>query len=141
MSALRSLRSTSSIFEALEGSLRNQIRHWGWTVLVNELRYFLSVHPCLVAKSYPTLCYMPVACQAPLSMEFSRQEYWSGLPFPSPGDLPHPGIEPVSPASPALAGRFVTTEPPGRPHLLAELSVNEPPLYCDRLSITGSGYM
>ena len=35
-----------------------------------------------------------VACQAPLSIEFSRQEYWSGLPFPSPGDLPHPGIEP-----------------------------------------------
>ena len=41
-----------------------------------------------------------VACQAPLSMEFSRQGYWSGLPFPSPGDLPGPGIEPVSPTSP-----------------------------------------
>ena len=39
-----------------------------------------------------------VACQAPLSMGFSRQEYWSGLPFPSPGDLLHPGIEPGSPA-------------------------------------------
>ena len=39
-----------------------------------------------------------VACQAPLSMKFSRQEYWSGLPFPSPGDLPDPGIEPRSPA-------------------------------------------
>ena len=39
-----------------------------------------------------------VACQAPLSMGFSRQEYWSGLPFPSPGDLPDPGIEPRSPA-------------------------------------------
>ena len=39
-----------------------------------------------------------VACQAPLSMEFSRQEYWSGLPFPSPGDLPDLGIEPMSPA-------------------------------------------
>ena len=39
-----------------------------------------------------------VACQAPLSMGFSRQEYWSGLPFPSPGDLPNPGIEPRSPA-------------------------------------------
>ena len=38
------------------------------------------------------------ACQAPLSMGFSRQEYWSGLPFPSPGDIPHPGIEPRSPA-------------------------------------------
>ena len=42
-------------------------------------------------------------------MDFSRQEYWSGLPFPSPGDLPDPGIEPVSPMSPALAGGFFTT--------------------------------
>ena len=42
-------------------------------------------------------------------MEFSRQEYWSGVPFPSPGDLPDPGIEPTSLASPALAGRFFTT--------------------------------
>ena len=45
-----------------------------------------------------------LACQAPLSMGFSRQEYWSGLPFPSPGDLPHPGIEIVSLTSLALAG-------------------------------------
>ena len=43
-----------------------------------------------------------VACQVPLSMGFSRQEYWRGLPFPSPGDLPDPGIEPISPVSPAL---------------------------------------
>ena len=47
--------------------------------------------------------------QAPLSTEFSRQEYWSGLPFPSPGDLPDPGIKPMSLMSPALAGRFFTT--------------------------------
>ena len=52
---------------------------------------------------------------APLSMGFSRQEYWSGLPFPLPGDLPNPRIEPVSLASPALAGGFFTTEPPGKP--------------------------
>ena len=50
-----------------------------------------------------------VACQAPLSMRFSRQEYCSGLPFPSPGDLPNPGVEPGSLESPALAGRFSTT--------------------------------
>ena len=53
-----------------------------------------------------------VACQAPLSMRFPGQEYWSGLPFPSPGDLPYPGIEP---GSPVLAGGFLTTEPPGTP--------------------------
>jgi len=48
-------------------------------------------------------------------MEFFRQEYWSGLPFPSPGDLPDPGIEPTSPVSPALVGEFFTTVPPGKP--------------------------
>ena len=51
-----------------------------------------------------------VAHQAPLSTEFSRQEYWSQLPFPPPGDFPDPGIEPESPMSPALAGGFFTTE-------------------------------
>ena len=50
-------------------------------------------------------------------MGFPRQEYWSGLPFPSPGDLPDPGIEPTSLASPALAGGFFTTEPPGANNL------------------------
>ena len=49
-----------------------------------------------------------VAHQAPLSMGFSRQEYWSELPFPPPGDLPNPGIELVSLVSPALAGGFFT---------------------------------
>ena len=53
-----------------------------------------------------------VACQAHLSMGFSRQEYWSGLPFPSPGDLPDPGIEPWSPA---LEADALTSEPPGQP--------------------------
>ena len=50
--------------------------------------------------------------QGSLSMEFARQEHWSGLPFLPPGNLPDPGIEP---ASPALAGRFFTTVPPGEP--------------------------
>ena len=53
-----------------------------------------------------------VAHQVPLPMGFPRQEYWSGLLFPSPGDLPDPGIKPESPA---LAGRFFTTELPGKP--------------------------
>ena len=55
-----------------------------------------------------------VARQAPLSMGFPRQESWVGLPFLSPGDLPNPGIEPESPA---LAGGFFTTEPPGKPNV------------------------
>ena len=48
-------------------------------------------------------------------MEFSRQEYWSALPCPHPGDLPEPGIEPTSPASPALQAGSLSTEPPGKP--------------------------
>ena len=56
-----------------------------------------------------------VARQVPPSREFSRQEYWRGLPFPTPGDLPNPGIAPMSPASPALKGRLFTTKPRGYP--------------------------
>ena len=56
-----------------------------------------------------------IAHQAPLSMGFSRQENWSGFPFPSPEDLPDPGIEPESLASPALADGFFITVPPRRP--------------------------
>jgi len=62
----------------------------------------------LADKSCLTLATLwTVACQAPLSMGFSRQEYWSGLPFPSPRDLPHPGIKP---RSPALQASYLPTE-------------------------------
>ena len=56
--------------------------------------------------------------QAPLSMNFSRQKYWSGLPFPPPASLPDPGIEPRSLVSPALEGGFFTTEPAGKPEVV-----------------------
>ena len=57
-----------------------------------------------------------IVCQTPLSMGFSRQEYWNGLLFPPPGDLPDPGIKPMSLTSPALAGRFFfPLVPPGKP--------------------------
>ena len=56
-----------------------------------------------------------VSHQAPLSMGFTRQEYWSGLPFPTPEDLPDPGTGPESLASPAWADRFFTNAPPGNP--------------------------
>ena len=73
------------------------------------------MYKCSVAQSCLFATPWTVAHQVPLSMEFSRQEYWSELLFPLPGDLCDPGIEPVSPTSPALAGRFFTTEPPGKP--------------------------
>ena len=59
-----------------------------------------------------------VARQAPLSVAFPSQGYWSGLLFPSPRDLPKPGVEPMSPA---LAGGFFTTEPPGKPFNILSL--------------------
>ena len=69
----------------------------------------------LVTKSCPTLeTPWTVACQAPLSMGFSRQEYWSGLPFPPPGDLPNPGTEP---RFPALQADSLPTELGGKPFL------------------------
>ena len=76
-------------------------------------RFLYEVDFTVHAQSYPTLCNpMDYSPMAPLSMGFPRQEYWSGLPFPPPGDLPELGIEP---ASPALAGRYFTPETPGNP--------------------------
>ena len=72
---------------------------------------------CVLTLSFMSSSLWPhLACQAPLSTQFPRQEYWSGWPFPSPGDLHDPGIQPMSPESPALASGFFTTEPQGSPH-------------------------
>ena len=68
--------------------------------------------PCMLNRVQLFVIPWTVDCQAPLSMEFSRKEYCSELPFPTPGDLPNPGIEPVFPA---LAGGYFITEPPGKP--------------------------
>ena len=70
------------------------------------------IHACMLSPVWLFVIPPTVAHQAPLSMGFSRQEYWSGLPFPPSGDLRDPGIKPVSPVSPGLAGGFFTTEPP-----------------------------
>ena len=72
---------------------------------------FVNMCACLVTKLCPTLfaTLWTVALEAPLSIGFPRQEYWSGLPILPPGDLPCPGIEPASPVSPALAGGFFST--------------------------------
>ena len=82
-----------------------------------------SIHLVLervMSDSFMTL--WTVALQDPLSMGFSRQEYWSGLPRPPPGDLPDPGIEPVSPMSPALAGGFLTASATWEALLMTTLS-------------------
>ena len=84
------------------------------TVLKLNLCVCMLSH-CSRVQLFVTL--WTVACQVPLSMRFSRQEYWSGLICPPPGDLPDPGIEPVSPVSPALQEDSLPTEPPGKPKL------------------------
>ena len=74
--------------------------------LMKKVKVKLLIHVRLFVTPWT------VTYQAPLSMGFSRQEYWSGVPLPSPGDLPNPGIEPGSPAFQADA---LTSEPPGKP--------------------------
>ena len=68
---------------------------------------------CMLSHVQLFMTVWTVGCQAPLSMGFSREEYWSELPCPPPGDLPDPGIKPTSPASPALQAD--TSEPLGKP--------------------------
>ena len=80
---------------------------------------------CSVAQSYPTLCDpMDMAREASQSMEFSWQEYWSGLPFPTSGYLPDSGIKPMSLESPALAGSLFTTVPPEKSFNKYYLKIN-----------------
>ena len=78
------------------------INVWNFSVVQSLSHVQLFVTPWTAAR------------QASLSVGFPRQEYWSRLTFPSPGDLPEQGIEPMSLASPALGGKFFTTEPPGK---------------------------
>ena len=92
----------SSIGQSYPRTLNYVWLHWCCHAVLSRVR--LSATPWTVA--HPAL----------LSMGFSRKEHWSRLPFPTLGDLPNPGIKPVSLPSPASAGQFFTTVPPGKPH-------------------------
>ena len=103
-----------------------------------QSRRKLLAWSCVRALSGTQLCRTlcnpwTVAQQAPLSIDFSRQEYWSGLPCPPPGDLPDSGIKPASPAVPALAGRIFTAESLGKVSTLsaAAKSLQSCPTLCD----------
>ena len=87
------------------------------TLPANTSRPFTlgAVPACMLSHLQLFTTPWTVARQAPLRLKFSRQEYWSELPFPPPRDLPDPGIKPTSPTSPALAGISFTTEPHGKP--------------------------
>ena len=81
---------------------------------------------CSIAQWCPTLCSpWTVGYQAPMSTEFSKQVYWSGLPFPPQGNLPNPGIEAASFVSPALEGRFFTTCAIWKAHVVQKVTHNE----------------
>ena len=84
-------------------------------------KFFFSLYVCVLSHSWLLVSPWTVTCQAPLSMDFSRQEYSSGLPFPSPGVLPNPGIEHASPAFPGLAGEFFATATPGKSFFFIKL--------------------
>ena len=87
---------------------------WKWKGKVKSLIYLECILNCFIHVQLPATLWT-VACQALLSMEFSSWEYWSGLPFSLPGNLPHAGIKSASLRSPALAGRFFTTSA-SKPH-------------------------
>ena len=94
-----------------------------WREEKNEIRYKeerKKVKSLSRVQLFPTP--WTIAYQAPPSMGFSRQEYWSGLPFPSPGDLPDPEIEP---GSPTLQADALPSEPPGKSKLSVKVSVNK----------------
>ena len=80
--------------------------------MVMVSRVYVCVHAKSLQSRQTLFDPMDCACQAPLSMGFSRQEYWSGLPFLLPGDIPDPEIKAMSPV---FTGKFFTTEPPGKP--------------------------
>ena len=107
-------------------NVTQEYTHGSWKVKVKLLtRVRLFVTPWTVAH------------QAPPSMGFSRQEHWSGLPFPSPGDLANPGIEPRSPASQADA---LISEPPGKPLIVLQFSSVQSCLtLCDSMSYSTPG--
>ena len=94
------VRSSHQVAKVLEFQLQHQSFQW---TLKND-------HVQLSVTTWT------IALQTPLSLKFSSQEYWSGLPFPNPEDLPDSETEPTSPVSPALTGGFFTTEPSGKPN-------------------------
>ena len=105
--SLRKLWEIMKDMDAVHGVTKNWTRLSNW---ITKLEIIVKVKSLSRVWLFSTP--WTVAYQAPPSMGFSRQEYWSGLPFPSPGDLPDPGIEPGSPEFQANA---LTSEPPGKP--------------------------
>ena len=118
----KEMETHSSVLAGKSYGQRNIVVYSTWGCKVSDTTELLSMHNWThyvfkyewvseVAQSCPTTPWT-VAYQDSPSVGFSRQQYWGGLPFPSPGDLPHPGIKP---GSPALGADALTSEPPGKP--------------------------
>ena len=117
--------------------------HFGKTTIPwLQMPYNIYIVQCVssVAESCPALCDpMDCMCQAPLCMGFFRQEYWTGLPFPSPGDLPTPGIKSMSPVSPAWQGNSLPLRQLGSTYYTASIYKYIKIQICiNREEITGS---
>ena len=109
-----------------QGTLLRFKDHSSWSskTLLSSHRQVVCMSAQLLSRVPLFASPWPVARVAPLSMGLSQQEYWSGLPFPTPGYLSHPGIKPKSLAAPVLADRFFTTEPLGKPRKQDDYCLN-----------------
>ena len=118
--AVTALNLNLSLCPVLFSSLPHKCGSWGYSpvnLLHANVHLRVGIHypcVCMRVQSCLSVTLWTVAYQAPLTIGFSGQGCWSGLPFPTPGDLPSPGIEPLFPA---LAGGFFTPAPPGKPPL------------------------
>ena len=123
------IKPSSSVSLALADGFFTTSTTWEGPVLPQRLPPHAQTPPPtpgLVVLSHVQLFAMtwPVACQTPLSMEYPKQDYWSGLPCPFPRDLPDPGIAPKSPVAPALQADPLPTEPPGKQSFLKGNRIN-----------------
>ena len=108
---IREQESTQKSTELLE------TQAWTWNS-ISSTQYCACMRAQLLIHVQLFVIPWKVTCCAPLSLRFSRQEYWSRLLFPPPGDLPNQGIKPVSPVFPAQAGRFITEPPRKSPNIV-----------------------
>ena len=117
-------------------SFQGYIKPVRW-ICISYSRYFMVGRDnmngvCVLSHVWLFVTLRSVAHHAPLSMEFSRQEYWSMLSFPTPGDLPDPGIKLMRLASPILEGGFFIIVPPGKPTWMVTcVKLKREPSYCD----------